>query len=153
MEELGLAGGLAISSGNLGLGAITPTGVASSGAVTSSAAIAGFGYATGAGGAVTQATNKSNGVTLNKACGQITMNNAALAAAAVVEFTVTSSAVAATDTVNLNLASGAATSTAYRYWVSAVAAGSFKITVENRSGGSLSEELVLNFAVLKAVSA
>ena len=62
-------------------------------------------------------------------------------------------AVAATDTINLNLASGAATSTAYRYWVSAVTAGSFKVCVENRSAGSLSEALVLNFAVVKAVAA
>jgi hypothetical protein len=153
IEELGLAGGLTIASGNLSLGSISPSGVASSGAVTSSSASAGNGYATGAGGTVTQTTNKSNGVTLNRVCGQITMNNAALANGAVVEFTVTNSAVAATDTINLNLASGAATSTAYRYWVSAVAAGSFKIVVENRSGGSLSEALVLTFAVLKAVSA
>lgn len=112
-----------------------------------------LGYSTGTGGAVTQATSKSTGVTLNKACGQITMNNAALASAAVVEFTVTNNNVAATDTVNLNLASGAAASISYRYWVSGVAAGSFKICIENRSGGSLSEALVFNYAVLKAVAA
>jgi hypothetical protein len=110
-------------------------------------------YSTGAGGTIIQATSKSTGVTLNKLCGQVTMSAAALAAAAIVEFTVTNSQVAATDTINLNLASGAATSTAYRYWVSGVAAGSFKVSVENRSGGSLSEALVLNFAVVKAVSA
>jgi hypothetical protein len=81
------------------------------------------------------------------------MNNAALAAAAVVEFTVTNSTVAATDTININLKSGATTSTAYRYWISGVAAGSFKVCVENRSAGSLSEALVLNYAVLKAVAA
>ncbi len=153
-SEISLAGGLAFSGSTLtAAGALTPTSVASSGAVTSSAATGGMGYATGAGGAVTQATSKATGVTLNKASGQVTMNAAALAAAAIVEFTVTSSAVAATDTINLNLASGAATSTAYRYWVSAVAAGSFKVCVENRSAGSLSEALVLNFAVVKAVAA
>lgn len=123
------------------------------GTVTSVSATGGIGYGTGAGGAVTQATSKATGVTLNKATGAITMNGAALAAAAVVEFTVTNSAVAATDTINLNLASGAAASTAYRYRISAVAAGSFKICVENRSAGSLSEALVLNFAVVKAVAA
>src|SRR5882672_9299987 len=37
-----------------------------------------LGYATGAGGAVTQATDKSTAVTLNKICGAITMNGAAL---------------------------------------------------------------------------
>jgi hypothetical protein len=112
-----------------------------------------LGYATGAGGTVTQATSKSTGVTLNKACGAITMNAAALAAAAVVEFTVTNSTVAATDTININLKSGATTSTAYRYWISGVAAGSFKVCVENRSAGSLSEALAFNFAVIKAVAA
>jgi hypothetical protein len=51
------------------------------------------------GGTVTQATNKSTGVTLNTESGQITMNNAALADAAEVSFTVTNSKIAATDVV------------------------------------------------------
>jgi hypothetical protein len=38
------------------------------------------GYVTGDGGAVTQSTSKSTGVTLSKKCGQITLNGAALAA-------------------------------------------------------------------------
>jgi len=151
-SEINLAGGLAFSGTALtAAGALTPTSIASTGAITSSGG--GVGYATGAGGAVTQATSKSTGVTLNKLTGQVTMNAAALAAAAVVEFTVTNSQVAATDTINLNLASGASTSTAYRYWISGIAAGSFKTSVENRSAGSLSEALVLNFAVVKAVNA
>jgi hypothetical protein len=153
MSEIGLAGGLTFSGSNLTVGALTPTSVAATGAITSSGATNGVGYATGAGGAVTQTTSKSNGVTLNKAAGQITMNNAALAAAAVVSFTVTNSAVAATDTINVNLQSGNATAGTYRYWVDKVSAGSFVLAVENRSGGSLSEALVFNFAVLKAVNA
>ena len=40
----------------------------------------GIGYAAGAGGTVTQATNKSTTVVLNKTTGQITMNAASLAA-------------------------------------------------------------------------
>ena len=76
-----------------------------------------------------------------------------MAAAAVVSFVVNNSAVAATDTINLNLASGNAAAGAYRYWVEAIAAGSFKIVIENRSGGALAEALVFNFAVLKAVNA
>ena len=54
------------------------------------------------GGTVTQATNKTTGVTLNTESGQITMNNAALAAAAEVSFTVTNSEIAATDVVVVN---------------------------------------------------
>jgi hypothetical protein len=152
-EEITLAGGLAFSGTTLtAAGALTPTSVASTGAVKSSGT-GGVGYATGAGGAVTQITNKSTGVTLNKDCGTLTMNNAALASAVLVEFIVTNSEVAATDTINLNLASGATTTNAYRYWISQVSAGSFKVCVENRSAGSLSEALVFNFAVVKAVAA
>jgi hypothetical protein len=81
------------------------------------------------------------------------MNAAALAAAGIVSFTVTNSQVAATDTINLNLQSGNATAGTYRYWIDKVAAGSFVVAVENRSAGSLSEALVFNFAVLKAVAA
>jgi len=81
------------------------------------------------------------------------MSNASLAAAALVAFVVTNSAVAATDTINLNLASGNAAPGSYRYWVEGIAAGSFKIVVENRSGGALAEALLFNFAVLKAVAA
>jgi phosphohistidine swiveling domain-containing protein len=109
-------------------------------------------YTTGDGGAVTQATSKSTAVTLNKATGQITTHNGLLAAAAVVEFTVGNSTVAATDTITLNLASGAVSGTTYRYWVSAVAANSFKVCIENRSAGGLSEALVFNFTLAKGVA-
>jgi hypothetical protein len=66
------------------------------GAVVSTGA-GGVGYATGAGGTVTQATTKSTGVTLNKITGQITMNNASLAAGTLVSFTLTDSTIAATN--------------------------------------------------------
>ena len=113
---------------------------------------AGVGYGTGAGGAVTQITSKATGVTLNKVCGQITMTNAALAAATSVSFTLTNSAIAATDFVGVNIQS-AATADSYSVTVDAVAAGSCRIQLRNISAGSLSEALVLNFAVIKAVAA
>jgi len=153
VEEVGLASGLTISGTNLTLGAITPTSSTVSGAIKSTDPAAGVGYGTGAGGTVTQATSKSTGVTLNKASGQITTHNGSLAAAALVSFTVTNSTIAATDTINLNLASGNATAGTYRYWAEGVAAGSFKIVIENRSAGSLSEALTFNLAVIKAVAA
>ncbi len=103
------------------------------------------------GGTVTQATSKSTGVTLNAASGQITMNAAALADAAEVTFTVTNDKVAATDVVVVNHGS-AGTAGAYWLCVSTVAAGSFKISVGNLSGGSLSQAIVLNFAVFKGAS-
>ena len=103
------------------------------------------------GGTVTQATNKSTGVTLNTESGLITMNNAALADAAEVSFTVTNSKVAATDVV---VACHGSAGTAGAYIVSAngIAAGSFKITVSNVSGGSLSEAIVINYVALKGAS-
>jgi len=122
------------------------------GGVVSVDPVNGSGYATGAGGAVTQATSKSTGVTLNKVCGQITTNNASLAAGAEVSFTVTNSAIAATDVVVVSIASGG-TASAYAAVVTAVAAGSFVITLTNLSGGALGEALVINFAVVKAVAA
>jgi hypothetical protein len=126
--------------------------VAASGAVTSSSASAGNGYATGAGGTVTQLTNKSTGVTLNKVCGQITMNNAALAAGAKVSFVVSNTSCAATDIPAIAVVSGG-TANAYRANVTAVASNSFTITVENITAGSLSEAPVIGFAVQKAVTA
>ena len=122
------------------------------GALLNTHATAGLGYGTGAGGTVTQATSKSTGVTLDKSCGTITMNNAALAAATSVSFTLTCAAIAATDLVIVNIKSGA-TANSYQVTVSAVAAGSCSIHVRNISGGSLSEAVVLSYAVIKAVAA
>ena len=109
------------------------------------------GYITGEGGTVTQATSKSTAVTLNKKCGTVTMNGAALAADAIVSFTLTNSTIAATDVVVLNHASAG---TAGKYALNAqAAAGSASINVTNISAGSLSEAIVIRFAVIKAVTA
>ena len=110
------------------------------------------GYSTGTGGAVTQITSKATGVTLNKRCGQITMNNASLSAAAEVSFTLTNSVIAATDVVMICIGSGA-TAGAYNVQCDAVAAGSCRISIGNISSGSLGEAIVLNFVVVKAVNA
>ena len=102
----------------------------------------------GPGGSVTQATSKATGVEINRPCGQITMNAAALAAAAEVGFTVTNSEVDADDIVVVCIGSGA-TAASYTATVDAVAAGSFAVTLGNHSAGSLSEAVVLHFAVIK----
>jgi hypothetical protein len=112
---------------------------------------AAVGYAAGTGGTVTQSSSKSTGVTLNKRCGQITMNNASLAAAAEVSFTLTNSFIAATDVVVASIASGA-TAGAYNLQVDASASGSCRISLGNMSSGSLSEAVVINFAVISAVN-
>ena len=103
------------------------------------------------GGSVTQATNKTTGVTLNSESGVITMNNAALGAAGEATFTVTNDKVAAADIPFLAIASGG-TAGSYLVGVSEIAAGTFKITVTNASGSNLSEAIVINFVALKGAS-
>ena len=109
-----------------------------------------FGYTAAAQGTVTQATSKSTAVTLNKSAGQITMNNAALAGTTNVTFTLNNSLISANDIIILNIASGA-TAGSYNCWVSGLSAGAVSITVRNISGGSLSEAVVINFALIHCV--
>ena len=146
------ASSVTFDSGSTTLATISSTGLAVTGSVTSSGATSGIGYAAGAGGTVTQATSKSTGVTLNKISGQVTMNGAALTAGASVSFTLANSAIAATDVVIVSIGSGASANS-YFVVVDAVAAGSCRIHLSNVSAGSLSEALVINFAVIKAVAA
>ena len=105
---------------------------------------------TGDGGTVTQNTSKSTGVTLSNKCGQITLHDAALAADTTVSFTLTNTTIAATDLLVLNHVSGG---TAGSYLLNAqCAAGSASINVRNITAGSLSEEIVIGFALVKAVT-
>jgi hypothetical protein len=108
----------------------------------------GLGYATGAGGTVTQATNKSTAVTLNKPTGQITMNNAALAAGASVNFSLTNSLIATTDIVVVNCVSNSA----YQVVCQSCGGGSATIRITNITGGSLSEAVGINFAIIKGAT-
>jgi hypothetical protein len=109
------------------------------------------GYITGEGGTVAQATSKATAVTLNKKCGQITMNAAALAANTTVTFVLTNSTIAATDLLVLNHVSGG---TAGSYLLNAqCGAGSVSINVRNITAGALAEAIVIGFAVVKAVIA
>lgn len=115
---------------------------------------AGLGYGTGSGGTVTQATNKSTGVTLNKPTGQITMNNAALAAGAIVTFVVTNSLVAQTDTVVLTASWIGINPSNYRIECMYVGTGGqFGVRVTNISAGSLSEALQINYTIIKGATA
>lgn len=111
-----------------------------------------LGYGTGAGGAVTQLTSKSTGVTLDRPSGQITMNNAALAANTAVSLTLTNSVIGVTDVVSVCIDTGA-TAGAYTVTADSVAAGSCRISLRNHTAGSLSEGVVLNFVVLRAATA
>jgi len=106
-----------------------------------------LGYGTGAGGAVTQATSRTTGVTLNKSNGAITLVSAA-GSTSWQSFTVTNSLVAATDTINICQKSG---TDLYEVHVTNVAAGSFKVSFKTTSG-TTTEQPVFNFAIIKAVT-
>lgn len=108
----------------------------------------GMGYTTGAGGTVTQLTSKSTAVTLNKPTGQITMNNAALAAGIEVSFVVTNSLVVSTDTVIVNVGGF----TNYLGLCQAVVNGSFTVRLKNITAGSLSDAVLINFAIIKGAT-
>ena len=107
----------------------------------------GIGYGTGSGGAVTQTTSRTQGVTLNKTNGAITLVSAA-GTTAWQSFTVTNSTVIATDVVQVCQKSGA---DLYMIHVTNVSAGSFQITFAT-TGGTTTEQPVFNFAVIKAVT-
>lgn len=132
-------------------GVLADTGSGAFG-LKSTSATAGVGYATGAGGAVTQITDATTGVTLNKVCGQITTVALTTAAAAEEVFTVTNSTVAATDCIALGTTyAGAGVPVVF---VTAVAAGSFKINISNvHAANALNALMVINFAVIKSVAA
>jgi hypothetical protein len=112
----------------------------------------GIGYATGAGGAVTQLTSASTGVTLDKLCGQITTVALTTAAAAEEVFTVTNSMVDANDVVTVSTTYAGAGTPAVS--VKGVAAGSFVVVITNlHASAALDAVLVVNFAVIKSVAA
>jgi hypothetical protein len=112
-----------------------------------------LGYATGAGGTITQLTSKSTAVTLNKVTGQITLNNATLNAGASVAFTVNNTTVNTSDTP-LAVHASAGTAGAYRVEPSHVVNGtSFDLTITNITGGNLSEAIVVNFNLLRGAAA
>jgi len=144
---------------NVGIGKVPTAGIeldvsgdiGATNSILSSGMTMGIGYTTGSGASTTQATSKTTGVTLNAINGQITATGTALASLVKATFTVSDSAVVATDNIILTHQSGG-TEAAYATWIESVSAGSFEITIYNTSGGSLSESLILNFAVIKSTA-
>jgi hypothetical protein len=110
-----------------------------------------LGYTAAAQGTVTQLTDKSTAVTLNKSAGRITMNNASLTTATNATFTLNNSLISANDTVILTISGGQATPGSYNVFANGLAAGSVSISLRNISGGTLSEAVVINFALIHCV--
>ena len=107
-----------------------------------------LGYTADAQGVVTQLTDKSTAVTLNKSAGRITMNAASLATATNATFTLNNSFISANDTVILTISGGQVTPGSYNVFANALGAGTVSITLRNISGGPLAEAVVVNFAIL-----
>jgi len=99
------------------------------------------------GGAVTQASNRTNGVTLNKLTGKVTGDDASLNAVTIAKHTVTNSTVEEDDVVIVSKVSGDADTSVY---VDAVADGSFDVAVRNNHASDAdTTALVYNFVVIK----
>lgn len=140
-----------IPAGTITNAQLAPSALQSTGVL----ATAGVGYATGAGGAVTQATNRTTAVTLSKLTGAITTNNASLAAETSAAFTVTNTLVALGDVIVACQQSGSNGGNT-DIIVTTVAAGSFIISVvnNNASGGTAETgAIIINYAVIKGVAA
>jgi len=101
--------------------------------------------------AVTQATNRTTGVTLSAYSGTITTNTTSLAALAAATFTVTNTLVAVGDVVLVAQRSGA-TNVKTDVRATAIAAGSFNITVHNIDASTAEiGAIIINFIVLKVL--
>ena len=114
-----------------------------------------IGYSAAAQGTVTQLTDKATGVTLNKAAGRITMNNAALAAGTAVSFILTNSTISINDTIIVCVSSNTTGSAAgaYTTYVSYLAAGSALITLRNLTAAtSYSEAVIINYSIIHGAS-
>jgi hypothetical protein len=110
-----------------------------------------IGYSAAAQGTVTQLTDKTTAVTLNKSAGRITLNNAALAGNTAVSFTLNNSLLSTNDTVIVCI-SGGATTGAYTSYVTSLTTGSAILTLRNLTGTSYSEAVIINFAIIHGAS-
>ncbi len=106
-----------------------------------------LGYTTAAQGAVTQLTDKSTAVTLNKSMGRVTMVNTSLASNAAATFQLNNNLIGPNDTLIVNV-SGGGTVGAYISYVSSMTAGSAQLTLRNLTAGPLSEAVIVNYSIV-----
>jgi len=121
------------------------------GNILSTSSTGALGYGTGSGGTVTQLTSKSTSVTLNKPTGQITMNNASLAAGASVIFAVNNTLITDKDTIIVNINNGA-NGDKYDLFVWYITSSVCYLRLKNIHGASLSDALVINFTLIKGAN-
>jgi hypothetical protein len=129
-----------VTTGNItvgGAGGVVSTGVGK------------IGYS--AGGAVTQATDKSTGVTLNTVTGEITMSAATLSGDSTVTFTMTNSTVANTDVMILNQVGGG--NIGFYSFNAVCNSGSANIAVHNMTNNNRGDAIVIRYVVIKGAIA
>jgi hypothetical protein len=110
-----------------------------------------MGFVSNAGSIVTQGTSKANIVSMNKVCGQIVTHNAALSANTSVGFRFYNEFISSTDILIVNIGANA-TQASYRVQVENMTANLANIRLYNIGGGTLSEAITLNYALIKAVA-
>jgi hypothetical protein len=112
-----------------------------------------FGFAGGSGGTVVQGagSGKATGVTLERPSGAITMDGAALAAGAIVSFTLTNALIGPGDDVRISHV-GVGTAGAYTITVFP-GTGTAVVSVRNNTAGSLSEAILLRLTLIKGALA
>jgi hypothetical protein len=138
------------TAGNVGIGTPTPTvKLQVVGGIVSTDPSAGVGYATGAGGTVTQGTSRTTPVTINKICGSITMFSAA-GSATWSSFVVNNTTITATDTILLSFSGGSNT---YLFVPGRIVGGtSFVINFASLVGTAV-DAPIINFTIINSVTA
>jgi hypothetical protein len=134
-------------------GTVISANIATAGFVRSSSPVAGVGYSTGSGGAVTQGSGsgKATAVTLNTATGEITMDSAQLNGDTTVSFVMTNSAVANTDVMIVNQVGGG--NIGVYSFNAQCNSGNALISVHNMTNTNRSDAIVLRYAVIKGAVA
>jgi hypothetical protein len=112
----------------------------------------GVGYATGAGGTVTQTGTRASAVTINKATGKITTDTTSLANGSSVQFTVNNSALGGNDVVVVVPSVNGGT-VADNVKVAITGPGTFTIAYTNNSGGPSVVATTFTFVVIKGAIA
>ena len=110
----------------------------------------GFGWATGNGGTVAQATSRATAVTLNKLTGTIQPFNVALTAGAVTSFTLNNNLLAATDLILIEQVGGTVLANYMFSTGTPVAGTSVVITYRNIAAVALADTVLFKFIIVKA---
>lgn len=134
-------------------GSVTPAQrlkIGNSGNVTLQSTTGKLGYGSGTGGQVTQLTNKSASVTLDRPTGFVITTNDSLASLDAIQFGINNSLVEATDLVVVNHVSGG---TFGAYVIQAECdAGAIIVSVRNVTLGALAEAINIGFVLIKGAS-